>query len=167
MILAIRNAEVAVEQGSWLGNLGAAGLGVVLVGGSMMLAKKQKLLWNEKYKPKINKKFDARSLISCLLGFAGVTALLGASGMISDLVRWMQGVFLWLGEIEMFASLGMACFTFFAVFKVLGDENDPDRDIVWGGVLALMFPLAGGMFASSSVAVANAMTQLVNGVPST
>jgi hypothetical protein len=166
MIIAWANTQVHVTQGSWLGNVGAGGLGIGILVGSIMLAKKEKGPFSENMQKRMTKKFDGFSLMSCALGFFGVTAILGSTGKIADFTHWLQEMVLNIQSIGFISTVGMGVVCLIVGIKVFAAKNDPVPDIYWGGALALIFPLGGGMWAETSVWSANMLVQLMSGVPS-
>lgn len=163
--------QVTIEKGSWAGNFGAAGVGFVLFIGSRVLAKNNMLLWGPRVGTWVDtklgdKKFDWKSLMSFIFGFAGITALLGASGQIGSFVRWLQSMFTWLGGFNIFNELGMGVICFVCVFMAMKNRDDSIKDISWGGLCALAFPLGGGVFLEMSMKMANILVNALNGMPS-
>lgn len=167
MIFAWANTQVQVSQGSWLGNVGAGGLGVGILVGSIMLAKREKGPFSNNMKGRMTKKFDGFSLMCCALGFFGTTAILGSTGMIADFTHWMQDMVLNIQHIGFISTVGMGIVCLIVACKVFASANDPVPDIYWGGALALIFPLGGGVWAETSVWAANMLVQVMDGVPST
>lgn len=163
--------QVTIEKGSWAGNFGAAGVGVLLFIGSRAMAKNKMLLWGPKFGGWVDtklgdKKFDWKSLMSFVFGFAGITALLGATGQIGSFVRWLQSMFTWLGGFSIFNELGMGVICAACVFMAMKKREDSIKDITWGGLCALAFPLGGGVFLEMSMKMANILVNALNGMPS-
>lgn len=165
--LAAQAQTITVPDGSWVGNMGSAGVGAVLLFGSWYMAKHSILLYGEWVANRLqNVKFDWKSMMSLLFGFFGVTAVLGSTGVFGDFTRWLQDVITNLGDIAIFASIGMGAFCLIALIMVFRKSDDPVQDMRWGYGLAIMFPLGGGMFSEASIQAGNLLVEAMGGVPS-
>lgn len=165
--IAAQVQTVTVPEGSWVGNMGSAGVGAVILIGSWYMAKHSILLYGPWVKDRLkNVKFDWKSPMSLLFGFFGVTAILGSTSVFGDFIRWLQSVITGLGDIAIFASIGMGAFCFISLIMVFRDSEDPIQDMKWGYGLAIMFPLGGGMFAEASIQAGNLLVSAMGGIPS-
>lgn len=156
---------ISVDQGGWLGNISAAGVGAVLLWGSNRLMKANKGPWGPFLESKLsNVKFDWKSTMSFIIGFMGVTLLLGSGdNWLRNALTWIQSLLTGLGNIDLFAAFGMAAFCVVAVIKIYADANDPEKDMRWGMVCAVLFPLGGGIFAQASLYTGGLLAGALNG----
>jgi hypothetical protein len=164
-------------QGSAFGNVGSATIAVIFLGGGWYMAKHEFLLYGPWMKNKLRKKdrgegkikWDWLSIISFVIGFWGVTSLLGASGLSGVLIDWAQGIILWFKRTAVGAAIGAAgicaILTFVAIRQAVKREDDAIHDIAWGAGLAITYPLGGGPFLWVSTTMANALIELLNGIP--
>lgn len=160
----------AAAEGSWLGNAGSATIAIVFLWGGYYMAKHQMLLWGPFLQSKMtNVKWDWKSIMSFLFGFWGVTSLIGSSGIGGVVTGWLQGIVTWFGGTGIGAAVGAAgvCFvlTLIALRQALKNKDDSVADIKWGAGLAIVYPLGGGPFLWISATVANALVELLNGIP--
>lgn len=118
-------------------------------------AKREK---DEKFNPDIN------SLLSVVIGFFGITALLGATGFLGETIRKIQEILVNFQGVEFFSQLGMTFFCFVAFFFVFRDDKDPMSDQRWGYALAILFPLGGGIWSSTSEWTGNILVMAMGGV---
>lgn len=165
--------RVSVPEGSWLGDITAAGLGATLIVVPILLCKKELVFWGPKCGPWIDKlvtdkdtgkkKLDWLSLLSFLFGFAGVTAILGSSeGPLQNIFEWLQGLFIWLREIPIINEIGMVPVCAVCLIMAMRKENDSLQDIRWGSISGLALPLGGGIFAQFTVWVAQGTVGLLS-----
>lgn len=156
------------------GNVKAVGLALAFLVLGWFMAKHQFLLYGSWLEGKLtNVKFDWKSLMSFLLGFSGITVLLGAPreglGFFSTLIDAPQKFFLWLGETGVGAAVGMwficAAILVVTLKKAMKEKGDSISDIKWGAVCAFAFPMGGWPFAWVSMTIANAVVELMNGIP--
>ena len=77
---------------------------------------------------------------------------------------------MWLGETGVGAAVGMWFFCLiifvYTLKKAMKDKDDCISDIRWGGICAFAFPMGGWPFSWVSMTVANAVVELLNGIPS-
>ena len=168
---AIQNTKI--PEGS--GNVKALGVGLAFLFIGWFMAKHKFLLYGDWLEGKLSEvKFDWKSLMSFLLGFAGVTVVLGAPrqgmGIFSTIIDAPQAFFAWIGETGVGAAVGMWFFCLiifvYTLKKAMKDKDDCISDIRWGGICAFAFPMGGWPFAWVSMTVANAVVELMNGIPS-
>ncbi|MFB7858759.1 hypothetical protein [Rhodococcus qingshengii] len=197
IILSAQNAEVHVSKDSWYGDIGASGLGILIIFFTWYINRSGNKKVNVRVKPgawlagKIDTIFerrearakekaaergeeyrepfpiDWRSTLCALAGFFGITALLGSDSWASDRIVWVQEWAAGWESVGFFSSIGMGgiCFIacFFTIRAIYGDKYDGQKDLMWGGVLAILFPLAGGTFLSISNSAADALSGLFGG----
>jgi hypothetical protein len=165
--------QMQSNPNSWFGNAGSAFVGVAFLLSAFMLARsdeakgiKPKGPWGPWLAKKLDHvKWDWKSLMSCLWGFFGTTALLGSVGVLGNLSRWFQGLFSWIKDIEFIANVGMAGVCLFILLMVWRRQNDNISDVRWGCVMGLAFPLGGGIWLQASLAVGNMLVNIMNGIP--
>jgi len=171
-LAAFQNAPVPNASG----NITAIGVALAFLGLGWYMAKHQFLLYGtwlaEKFK---DVKWDWKSLMSFLIGFSGVTVLLGAPrqglGFFSTLIDAPQNFFLWIGDTGVGAAVGMwficAAIVVVTFKKAMKDKDDSIKDIKMGGLCAFTFPLGGMPFTWISTTIANAVVEMMNGIPAT
>ena len=173
-VLAAPAVQMQANPNSWLGNAGSAFIGFALLMMAFMLAKEDaakgiqpKGPWGPWLAGKLDHvKWDWKSLMSCLWGFFGTTALLGSVGVLGNISRWFQGLFDWVKNIEAISNVGMAGVCLFIAIMVWRRKNDNISDVRWGCVMALAFPLGGGLWSQISLATGNVLVSIMNGFPS-
>lgn len=156
------------------GNVTAVGVALAFLVLGWYMAKNKFLL----YGPKLTEKmkdvgWDWKSLMSFLIGFSGVTVLIGAPksglGFFSVIVSAPQNFFLWIGDTALGAAVGMwficAAITVITLKKAMKDKDDSIKDIRMGGLCAFVFPLGGMPFTWISSSIANAVVEMMNGIP--
>ena len=166
----IQNTKIPESSG----NIKALGVGLAFLFLGWFMAKHNFLLYGPWIEEKLsNVKFDWKSLMSFLLGFAGVTVILGAPrqgmGIFSTIIDVPQSFFTWVGETGVGAAVGMwfICLIIlvYTLKKAMKEKGDSISDIKWGGICAFAFPMGGWPFAWVSMTVANAVVELMNGIP--
>ena len=160
----------AKTEGSWMGNAGTATLAIIFLWGSWYMAKHQYLLYGPWIADKLqNVKFDWKSILSFTFGFWGVTSLIGSSGLGGTVTGWVTSIVMWFGATAVGKTIGAAglCViaTFVALKQALKEKDDSVKDIKWGAGLAILYPLGGGPFLWVSSTMANALVELLNGIP--
>jgi hypothetical protein len=164
--------NTVVPDGS--GNVKAVGVALVFLVLGWYMAKHSFLLYGKFLEEKMaNVKFDWKSLMSFLLGFAGVTVLIGAPrkglGFFSTLIDAPQKFFMWIGTTGVGAAVGMwficAAILVVTLKKAMKDKGDSIQDMKMGALCAFAFPLGGMPFAWLSMTIANAVIELMNGIP--
>lgn len=180
ILLAVQNTQVLVPEETWLGNLGPGGIGIIMIGMTILVARgrlgtvgvwcTQRIDgWEQRRQEKAAKAdrtafpFDWRSTFSALFGFLGTTAILGTNGSMSSIAQWGQDLLLLLGDVWIISDLGMGGVSLLLLFLVFQNKDDPISDLRWGCVIAIAFPLGGGVFANASEWAANFLTNMLNG----
>lgn len=167
---AVQNTKI--PDGS--GNLSALGVGAAFLFIGWFTAKNSFLLYGPWLEKKLsNVEYDWKSLMSFLIGFTGITVILGAPrqgmGIFSTIIDAPQSFLMWLGETWIGVAVGMwAICLFIFVYtlkKAMKDKGDSISDIRWGCICAFAFPMGGWPFAWFSMVVANAVVELMNGIP--
>lgn len=170
--IAVVAQNPTIPSGS--GNVTAVGVALAFLVLGWYMAKNQFLLYGDWIAKKLeNVTWDWKSLMSFLIGFAGVTVLIGAPqnglGFFSVIVSAPQNFFLWIGETAIGAAVGMwfICLgiTIITLKKAMKDKGDSIKDIKMGGLCAFVFPLGGMPFTWISMSIANAVVEMMNGIP--
>lgn len=173
--------KIVFEQNGWM-NVGSFGLSLTIFLGACFMAKKNILLWGERFSAVMDRvftfkkgtpgeyAFDWKSLLSFLLGFWGITALFGSTGPVADfVVENLTNLFSFWGRTEIGASIGMGTVCFFVflytVAKALKEKDDNISDIKMGGLCAAVFPFGGAPFSTFSALMANSLTEALGGIP--
>lgn len=156
------------------GNIKAVGVALAFLVLGWYMAKHDFLLYGERVK-KIMKgtEWDWKSLMSFLIGFSGITVLIGAPrnglGFFSTIIDAPHRFFLWVGETGVGSAVGMwfICLAILVVTlkKAMKEKDDSIKDIQMGGLCAFAFPLGGMPFTWFSTTIANAVIELMNGIP--
>lgn len=160
----------AKTEGTWLGNAGTATIAIIFLWSTWYMAKNKFALYGTWVAGKLeNVQFDWKSIMSFTFGFWGVTSLIGSSGIGGTVTGWAQGVVMWFGATAIGSSIGAAglCViaTVIALKQALKEKDDSVKDIKWGAGLAILYPLGGGPFLWISSSMANALVELLNGIP--
>ncbi len=155
------------------GNITALGVALAFLFIGWFMAKHEFLLYGPKAMEKLNKNRDWVSFISFLIGFTGITVLIGAPrsglGFFSVIIDAPQSFFLFLGETAIGAAIGMwfvcLAITLVTLKKAMKDKGDSIKDMKMGGLCAFAFPLGGMPFTWVSTTIANSVVELMNGIP--
>lgn len=152
-----RLPSITVQNGGWLGNTTAAGLGVIILYFSRRFATQEKVLWKQGglidnlWKGKV----DTLSIFSFIIGFLCVTMILGApDNPARTVIEWGQSFVMMLGENSFFAMFGAGGLCIVLFLLAYAKDNDCPKDIIWGSLCAIVFPLGGGMFTQFSLVIA-------------
>jgi len=150
--------SIRVENGGFLGNTTAAGVGILLFYFSRRFAKEGKLLWKQGGKLHVigqEKGWDFLSILSFLIGFLAITMVLGApDNPARTAIEWLQALFTKAGENSILAMFGAGGICGFLALLAYAKDNDCPKDMFWGGLCAIVFPLGGGGFATFSLFIA-------------
>lgn len=165
-MMAALTTQAAEMPENLAGNLGIAGAGAVLLWGSWYMARKDggRWIWNSESKTGQylgSKDFDWISLISWACGFLGVSALLMDPSPIGSFLRWVQGLIVTAGESSWLAAFGAGFFCFMCFVMAMCNRDDSMKDMRYGYIAAILFPLGGGIFGFLSDSAAEIMTNIL------
>lgn len=128
--------------GGMLGKFGAAGVGVTVIAVFMIMASKQRMLYNPK---RVKPWFD---IMSMAVGIAGMSALANLTGSVWAIpANILTNLINTIGSIDITADLGMGALTcIIAVLLYLKDGVEQKQYILYGCFMAVLFPAAGGLW---------------------
>lgn len=129
--------------GGMLGKFGAAGVGVTVIVVFLIMASKQRMLYNPK---RVKPWFD---IMSMAVGIAGMSSLANLTGSVWAIpATVLTNLINTVGNIDITADLGMGAITcIIAVLLYLKDGVEQKQYIIYGCFMAVLFPAAGGLWA--------------------
>lgn len=150
--------SITVQNGGILGNTTAAGIGILLFYFSRRFAKSNKLIWKPGGKVSTwgkDKGIDVLSIISFVIGFLAITMVLGApDNPARTVIEWSQALFTRISENSILAMFGAGGICLGLGLLAYAKDTDCPKDMFWGGLCAVIFPLGGGMFSTISLTMA-------------
>jgi hypothetical protein len=106
---------------------------------------------------------DWKSLMTFMFGLFGMTAILSSQpGAVLSLAQWVQDLILSLSGFPILADIGAAGLCFILVLLSLRNRDDDMKDLAYGAVCGLVFPLGGGTFSEITFNVGHWIPQLLH-----
>lgn len=155
---------INVDKGGFLGNTTAAGLGAIFIWMARRSIRRNQGLWGTWVAGKVKVTWDWKSWMTFFVGFFCVTMILGSGDNIfRNFLRWVQSIFVRLGETVSFIQvLGAGGIAIILFYLAISNKDDSAKDLNYGIVCAIFFPLAGGWAMSVSTAVAGLVAGTIN-----
>lgn len=105
---------------------------------------------------------DWRSLMTWSIGTFSTTALLSSRpGDVLSVAEWFQGLVLSIADWPILSDLGAAGLCFVLLILAMRSRDDDMKDLMYGALCGLIWPLGGGWFAGVTFDIGNWIPQLL------
>lgn len=187
----VQQQVVSVPETSWIGNMSMAGVGLTLLGLSFLCIRGREVsgtrepialwgplfgslgdrfigapsirLYNSAFKRNDCKGFDWRSAMTFSFGLFGMTAVLSSqAGTVLSLMQWAQEMVLKFANWPIISDLGAAGLCVFLGFLAMRNRGDDMKDLSYGALCGLIWPLGGGWAAGITFHVGHWIPQLLH-----
>lgn len=105
---------------------------------------------------------DWKSLMTFTFGIFGMTAILSSTpSTLLSLVHWFQGLISSVGSLPLIEDFGAAGICIVLGFMALRSRDDDMKDLIYGALCGLVWPLGGGTWAEVTLNVGQWVPQVL------
>lgn len=131
--------------------------------GDRLIGQSSARLYDKAFKRKGSEGFDWRSAMTFVFGLFGMTAILSSQpGTVLSLAQWAQGLVLKIADWPIVSDLGAAGLCVFLGFLAMRNRGDDVKDLSYGALCGLIWPLGGGWAANITFHVGHWIPQILH-----